>query len=153
MAFVAPIAKDRLPTATIEQIRAIPGSALTSKERDEAWDKAFEARVAVLAATAPLFNLLMAASLANDRKNDESLQVKYKALLSDAERIGVFGAATRLPDSNQEAQKPRVKAVFLVIGPAFQEAYKRAKAGQEIRPVSIVERQFADRGVRFTGGR
>lgn len=153
MAFLAPIAKDKLPIATVEQIQGIPGSALTSKDRDEEWDKAFEARVAALPATSELVNLLRAPSLADDRKNDESLQAKFKALRSDAERIGVFGAATRLPASNQESQKPRVKAVFLVIGPAFQEAYKRAKEGNEIRPMTIVERQSADRAVRFTRAR
>lgn len=148
-----PIPKDMLPLSTPEQIRAIKGSVLTATDRDTEWDKAFEARVALLPGCDRIVGELKNPAIADDRSKDDDIKKRYNALPSDVERIGTFGAGTRVEESAIPANKPRLKAVFLFLGPEFQAAYKRAKNGNEIKPVSLADRQTADRNVRFTSGK
>lgn len=144
---------ENLPVATIEDIRAIPGQRLTITPHDENWDKAFEARIAQLPETAGILSSLLDPSFASDRSNDEKLKKDYAALASDVERIGVFNASIRVSPEEQDAQKHRIKAIFMTIGPLFQEAYKRAEKNQEIAPVDIDTFVFSDRIIRFTNKR
>lgn len=149
MAFAAPIAKDKLATSTDDQIRQIPGQSLASADRDDDWDKAFEARVAKIAACGALINELKSPSIANDRSKDKDFLSRYDALQSDVERIGVFNGGTRVEQSQIEANKPRLKAVFLFLGPEFQKVHKRAKDGQAIKPFKASTLLIANKEVRF----
>lgn len=149
MAFVAPIAKDKLATTSDDDIRQIDGKALASSERDAEWDKAFEDRVSKIAAVGSIVNDLKNPGIANDRSKDKDILARYAALLSDVERIGAFNAGTRVEQSQIEANKPRLKAIFMFLGPELQKAHKRAKDGQAIKPFKSSALLRADREVKF----
>jgi hypothetical protein len=149
MVFIAPIAKDKLATTSDDDLRQIDGKSLTGSERDEDWDKAFEVRVSNIPAVSSIVNDLKNPGIANDRSKDKDILNRYAALLSDVERIGAFNAGTRVEQSQIEANKPRLKAIFMFLGPEFQKAYKRAKDGQAIRPFKISALLRADREVKF----
>lgn len=149
MAFAAPIAKDKLAATSDDDIRQIPGSALAATDRDEEWDKALEARVKNIPAAGAIINELNNAAIINDRSKDADIIARFNALLSDVERIAVFNGGTRVEQSQIEANKPRLKAVFQFLGPEFQKAHKRAKEGQAIKPFKSSALFKADRVVSF----
>ncbi len=149
MAFVPPIPKDKLATTSDDDLRQIDGKVLAGSERDEEWDKAFEARVSNIPAVGGIVNDLKNPTIADDRSKDKGILDRFAALISDVERIGAFNAGTRVEQSQIEANKPRLKAIFLFLGPEFQKAHKRAKDGQAIKPFKANALLRADRTVSF----
>lgn len=149
MAFIPPIAKDKLATTSDDDLRQIDGKALAGPERDEEWDKAFETRVSTIPAVASIVNDLKNPGIATDRSKDSDILNRFNALISDVERIGAFNAGTRVEQSQIEPNKPRLKAIFLFLGPEFQKSHKRAKDGQAIKPFKSSALLRADRPVTF----
>lgn len=151
MAFVPPVAKDKIATLTDDDVRQVDGKSLAAAERDENWDKEFEARVAKMPAAGAIINDLKDPNIASNRGKDEDIKSRFNALLSDVERIAAFNGGTRVEQSQIEANKPRLKAIFMFLGPDFQKAHKRAKDGQAIKPFKASSLQRADFIVKYVG--
>lgn len=149
MAFVPPIAKDKLASTSDDEIRQLSGDVMSSSERDEEWDKALEDRVKNIPAAGSIISDLTNETIANDRSKDSDILARFDALLSDVERIVVFNAGTRVEQSQISANKPRLKAVFQFLGPEFQKAHKRAKDNQPIRPFKQSSLVTANMAVNF----
>lgn len=144
---------EKLKTASINDIRNLSGIMLSTTERSKEWDDIFISKINEFSETNFLVLKLKNNSIINNRENDTTIINEYNSLLSDSERIGVFMASTSIEENALNDEKPRLKAIFLFLGPHFQEAHKRAKDGYEIKPIYLSEIQGADKTVNFVRGK
>jgi hypothetical protein len=154
MTFIPLIPRDKLTFMTDDEIRGIDAMILTSTDRDPDWDAAFEARVSIIPGCDSLILDLKDPIIMTDRTKDESIKKRYSALLSDVERITVFGAGTRVATDKIIENKARLSVIFLLLGPDFQQAHSRAKSGMGMKnaPTSS-QTQDGAAELRFVSGR